>query len=244
MTYRDSVEDGTFVYRLRTVDYSNNYSAPTEITIEKGLDGPDTERPVFNGGSQGFYVESTNEVQLEWRPDATDNVEVKGYLIHQGSDYVGFVPASAPTIPISDGGRLHTYRVRVPDGTTISRQFIRQLHVTAQDTSGNYSRQGVQRQTGSRLVDRIAPRAPSSVEATSVDGGVRVTWASGGDDIEIRGYVVHAGDTYLGYVAERTANAPRTFLAPASPEPGTVYRVRTQDQARNYSPPTEVVFSP
>ncbi|MDH4148196.1 MAG: hypothetical protein OEY23_23815, partial [Acidimicrobiia bacterium] len=155
LTFSDAqVADGPHRYQIRAQDYAANLSAPAEALVTVG--SPDTQPPTTPTGL--VASPAATSVALSWDA-STDDVAVRGYLVHRDYQFLAWVPAGTTytdtTAPIGD----HRYEIR------------------AQDTTANNSAPAVvNAQVGPPDTD--PPTPPANLSATVVAGGVQLTWSA------------------------------------------------------------------
>ena len=209
LTFSDAqVADGPHRYQIRAQDYAANLSAPAEALVTVG--SPDTQPPTTPTGL--VASPAATSVALSWDA-STDDVAVRGYLVHRDYQFLAWVPAGTTytdtTAPIGD----HRYEIR------------------AQDTTANNSAPAVvNAQVGPPDTD--PPTPPANLSATVVAGGVQLTWSASIDNVGVRGYLVHRDFQFVAWVPAGTS-----YLDPAPPAGPHAYQVRAQDGSGNNSSP-------
>ncbi len=162
--------------------------------------------------------EAAGAVSLAWAA-STDNVGVRGYLVHRNWQFLAWVPAGT------------TYR----DATAVAGQTYR-YEVRAQDAAGNNSPPSTPVTLRAGPLDTQAPSTPANVVTTPGAASVTITWEPATDDVGVRGYLVHRDWQFLAWVPTGT-----TFTD-VNLTPGQTYgyQVRAQDAAGNNSLPSTI----
>ncbi|MDH4144249.1 MAG: putative Ig domain-containing protein, partial [Acidimicrobiia bacterium] len=207
---------GTYATELRATDMAGNSTAwAVTVTVRPVV--VDAQPPTVPANLT-LTSNGVDAVTLNWAP-STDDVAVKGYLVHRDFQFLAFVPAGTTFTdrPVSRGA---TYRYQV----------------RAQDTSNNTSAPSATAAiTVGAAGDVTAPTTPPSASA-STNGTDRVTlnWGPSTDDVAVTGYLVHRDFAFLAFVPAGTTYTDTTAVAGATYR----YQVRAQDAAGNNSEPT------
>lgn len=100
---------GPIVYKVRAQDYAGANSVPTATTATVSAD---TIAPAQPPGLTGAV--SGTSITLTWAA-ATDNVGVRGYLVHRDFQFVAWVPAGTTYVDTTAAAGQHFYQVRAQD---------------------------------------------------------------------------------------------------------------------------------
>ncbi len=210
-TYTDSgrTAGAQHVYSVEVVDTSNRRS--TAATVNVTVSGADSQVPT----SPTNVTSSVNgsAVTLTWTA-GTDNVGIKGHLVHRDFQFIAFVPAGTTYTDPSAPNGPHRYDIRT------------------QDTSNNLSAPA----TVNVLVgaaDTQAPTAPTNLTSSVNGSSVTLTWTAGTDNVGIKGHLVHRDFQFVAFVPAGTTYTDTNVTAG-----NHRYDIRTQDTSNNNSAPT------
>ena len=211
-TFTDpTVSNGPHQYEVRAQDAAGNNSAPATVGAQVGA--VDTQAPTQPSDLTATVIASN--VTLNWTA-STDNVAVRGYLVHRDFQFVAFVTAGTTFADPGVANGPHLYEVR------------------AQDTTGNNSTQAtVTAQVGPP--DTQPPTTPTNVTATVSGTTVTIGWTASTDNVAVRGYLVHRDGQFRAFVS-----AGRTYVDTGVAAGAHLYEVRAQDTTSNNSPPSPV----
>ncbi len=199
------------VYSVEVVDVSNRRSPATTVNVT--VSGADTQPPT--PPTNVTSAVNGSSVTLNWTA-GTDNVAIKGYLVHRDFQYVAFVPAGTTWTDPSAPNGPHRYDVRT------------------QDTSNNLSAPTTVNVTVG-APDTQAPTAPTNVTSSVNGSSVTLNWTAGTDNVAIKGYLVHRDFQYVAFVPAGT-----TFTDTNVTAGNHRYDIRTQDTSNNNSAPTTI----
>lgn len=210
----------THTYTVRAVGtggYTSEASVPLTFTVAAG----DATPPSVPQGVAAVVNGAAPSVALSWTA-STDNIAVRGYLVHRNFQFRAWVPA----------GTTFT------DTTVVSGQTYR-YEIRAQDTSGNNSAPSAPLNvtvTPDGLPDTTPPSTPPNVTATvnAATPSVTLNWGAATDNVGVRGYLVHRDFQFRAWVPAGTTYTDTAVVA------GQTYRyqIRAQDAAGNNSPPS------
>ena len=173
----------------------------------------DTQAPSVPGSLK--VVSSTNDtITISWKA-STDNVDVEGYDIYVGSEFVG---TSSET----------TYTVNNLEADTTY-----EIYVEAKDAAGNRSAKAHVSGTtkANTIIDTEAPTVPTNLKVTNqTSNAVTVSWKASTDNVGVEGYEVYVDNKFVG-------NASGTSYRVEGLEADTTYAVSVQakDAAGNKS---------
>ena len=207
--------DGTYYWKVRTVDNSGNYSVWTtgsSFTV-------DTTAPIVPAALTRTVT--GNSVALDWADavDAASGVKQYEYQIDNNSDFLS--NEKSGTVASSDANAT---------GLTDGSYYWR---IRTQDNSGNYSAWT----TGSNFTVDITAPAPSILVSTVTGNNVALDWADSTDvPSGVKQYEVQI-DKHADFSSQEYSLSPVASTGTISNlTDGTFYwRVRTQDNAGNYS---------
>ena len=204
----------TITYNVETVDVSNRRSARANVNVTIGAADaqPPTQPPNLAVGVNGTTV------TLTWGA-SSDNVGVKGYLVHRDFQFVAFVAAGTSYTDANVTNGAHVYQVR------------------AQDLANNNSTPAqVNAQVGAPDVQ--APTAPPNVTAQVIGANVTLSWGAATDNVGVRGYLVHRDFVFIAFVPAGT-----TYTNTGVPAGARLYQIRAQDAAGNNSAPSALTVN-
>ena len=206
-----AVAGTTYTYTVRAVGtggYISEASLPATYTVAAA----DATPPSVPQGVAAVINGAAPSVSLSWTP-STDNVAVRGYLVHRDFAFRAWVPA----------GTTFT-------DTTVVRGQTYRYEIRAQDTSGNNSAPSTPLNvtvTADGLPDTTPPSTPATVTATVnvATPSVTLNWTAATDNVGVRGYLVHRDFQFRAWVPAGTTFTDTTVVA------GQTYRyqIRAQD---------------
>lgn len=161
-------------------------------------------------------VPDATGVSLSWEA-ATDDVGIRGYLIHRNWQFIAWVPVGT----------------RYRDDTATAGQSYR-YEIRAQDSAGNNSPASTPVTVRAGQPDTERPTTPTGLAMTATGTSVTLTWTPATDNIGVRGYLVHRDWKFLAWVPTGTTFTDGNLIAGQRYE----YQVRAQDSAGNNSEPT------
>ncbi|MDH4145466.1 MAG: hypothetical protein OEY23_09895 [Acidimicrobiia bacterium] len=208
LTFTDTnVAVGNHTYQVRAQDFANNLSAPASV-----VSGPaDTVAPTTPANLTATVAGA--DVALDWDA-STDNVAVRGYLVHRDFQFVAFVTGATAYTDAGAPPGTHTYQVR------------------AQDTSGNNSAPA---SVTAGQADTTPPSTPPDLVGNRVGADVVLIWGAATDNVGVTGYLVHRDFAFVAWVP-----AGLTYTDAGAPPGSHLYQVRAQDAVGNNSTPAAV----
>ncbi len=215
-----AVAGTTYTYAVRAVG-TGGYTSESSVSVTFTVAAADVTPPSIPQSVTAAVNGAAPSVTLGWAA-STDNVAVRGYLVHRNFQFRAWVPA----------GTTFT------DTTVVSGQTYR-YEIRAQDTSGNNSAPSTPVNatvTPDGLPDTTPPSTPPNVTAAvnAVTPSVTLNWGAATDNVGVRGYLVHRDFQFRAWVPAGTTFTDTTVVA------GQTYRyqIRAQDAAGNNSPPS------
>jgi chitodextrinase len=215
-----AVAGQTYTYTVRAVGTGGFTSQPSAAVTFTAAAG-DTTPPSVPQNVTATVNVAAPSVTLNWSA-STDNVAVRGYLVHRDFQFRAFVPAGTTfTDTTVTVGATYRYQVRAQDTSNNNSAPSTTLNVTVSTNQGP---------------DTTPPSTPQNVTATVNAGAPSVTlnWTASTDNVRVKGYLVHREFQFLAFVPAGTTFTDTTVVAGATYR----YQVRAQDASNNNSPPS------
>ncbi|GAB3649066.1 fibronectin type III domain-containing protein [Streptomyces sparsus] len=190
-----------------------------------GLLGDSDGRPPAPPAGLTAQASSSTSAHVMWNR-STDNVEVTGYEVYQGSEKVKDVP-----------GDRHMTDV---DGLEPSAEYT--FTVRAKDAAGNVSRPSRKAPVtmlSADSEDDEPPSRPSGLRGKAEGArAATLSWKKSDDNLGVASYDVFQGDSKIHSVAGDETTALLTGLRPGT---DYVFTVKARDTADNVSPASNAV---
>ncbi|MGP3951627.1 fibronectin type III domain-containing protein [Streptomyces sp. 7N604] len=185
-----------------------------------GANGGDTQAPSAPAGVT-VHASSSTSVHVMWSR-STDDVEVAGYEVYEGSRLVKKVTGERYMVDVAGlkPSAVYTFTVRARDAAGNLSMASKDIRVTTLSAAA--------------ADDREPPTRPGRLRGRA-DGGraATLTWGKSTDNVGVASYDIYQGDAKIHSVSGDETTALLTGL-----RPGTDYTftVRARDSADNGSP--------
>lgn len=177
--------------------------------------GPaDTQPPTVPTDVTASNITSSS-VTLSWTA-STDNVDVTGYEVYNGSTLAGSSTTTSYT------------------ATGLSASTAYTFTVIAKDAAGNRSPASapVNVTTSEPIVDTESPTVPTHLTASAITtSSVSLSWTASTDNVGVTGYDIFNGTTLSG-----SSTTPSYMVTGLTPETSYTFTVKAKDAAGNISP--------